>query len=93
MSNPDIRGPAVAFKKMMPSHFHHNLGNINKKEPPCCNHQSGCDSQKATDCELLHHFPKFQDLCSKKSSSQTLHIALNRSQNGISNFVEESYAL
>ena len=49
MSNPDIRGPAVAFKKMMPSHFHHNLGNINKKEP-CCNHQSGCDSQKATDC-------------------------------------------
>ena len=38
----------------MPSHFHHNLGNINKKEP-CCNHQSGCDSQKATDCELLHY--------------------------------------
>ena len=37
----------------MPSHFHHNLGNINKKEP-CCNHQSGCDSQKATECELFN---------------------------------------
>ena len=39
--------------KIMPSHFHHNLGNINKKEP-CCNHQSGCDSQKATECELFN---------------------------------------
>ena len=49
----------------MPSHFHHNLGNINKKEP-CCNHQSGCDSQKATECELFNTPNNFW-VCALKS--------------------------
>ena len=56
----------------MPSHFHHNLGNINKKEP-CCNHQSGCDSQKATECELFNTPHNFWVCALKSRYSEQVH--------------------
>ena len=59
-------------RKMMPSHFHHNLGNINKKEP-CCNHQSGCDSQKATECELFNTPHNFWVCALKSRYSEQVH--------------------